>query len=463
MFEAGDDPVEETGAALGRDDPGAGLVLPESERQRPARTEDDLSSAAAEVPDSLDRLVEAAGMVSIFAAQRYEWLARVRREAHSGPAPFRGAEPEMIERSLRLEIAAALRITESAAERMLIEADALVNRYPALLDTLGRGNIAERHAQVFVELVDPVEEELLDRVVPRGVELAESLPVGSFRRELRKLVDTVRAVTLEDRHRAALAHRRVAVTPADDGMAWLSALVPAVEAHAAFGRLTAIAKVIADQDEETRTLDQIRADVCGDLLLEGRAPAHPKAARGIHASVVVTVPALSLLDDDIAAQSEPAVVEGAGPIPLSRARELCGTASSWIRVLTHPETGIVLSYGRKRYRPPDDLRRLVRWRADRCLAPGCGMPASRCHIDHNVAWEAGGTTDLANLAPFCEGHHIVKHHGGWTVTQIPDSGGAIEWTSPTGRRYLVAPERRIPVFTPDPGARPPASEGVPPF
>ncbi|WP_344059731.1 HNH endonuclease signature motif containing protein [Microbacterium pumilum] len=81
---------------------------------------------------------------------------------------------------------------------------------------------------------------------------------------------------------------------------------------------------------------------------------------------------------------------------------------------------------------------------DRCLGPGCGMPASRCHIDHNVAWEHGGSTALTNLAPFCEGHHIVKHHGGWIVRQLP--GGAIEWTSPTGRRYTVHPERPVPAF-----------------
>ena len=37
-----------------------------------------------------------------------------------------------------------------------------------------------------------------------------------------------------------------------------------------------------------------------------------------------------------------------------------------------------------------------------------------------------------------------------TLGQIPGSGGAIEWTSPTGRRYVVQPERKVPVFTVDP-------------
>jgi hypothetical protein len=189
----------------------------------------------------------------------------------------------------------------------------------------------------------------------------------------------------------------------------------------------------------------------GDLLIEGTTDAHPDGARGVRATVVVTVPALALLeetDEAVAASgADPAVVEGVGPIPIGRARELCGGDTSWMRVLTHPETGMVLSVGRTQYSPPPSLRRLVKWRADRCMGPGCGMPASRCEIDHTVAWEHGGHTSLENLTPLCKGHHTVKHHGGWRLRQIPDSGGTVEWTSPAGRTYLVPPERRVPAFT----------------
>jgi len=80
------------------------------------------------------------------------------------------------------------------------------------------------------------------------------------------------------------------------------------------------------------------------------------------------------------------------------------------------------------------------------MGPGCGVPASRCEIDHRIAWEHGGQTRLENLNPFCKGHHIVKHHGGWMVRDVEGSFGAVEWISPTGRRYIVQPERRVPVF-----------------
>jgi hypothetical protein len=288
-----------------------------------------------------------------------------------------------------------------------------------------------------------VEPEFRARLLGPALQLAESLPVGTFRRRLRALIDTVRAVTLTERHEQALVQRRIVLEPAEDGMAWLHQYGPAVEAHAIHGRLTAQAKVLAADPEETRTLDQLRADIFADLLIDGVTATLPPKARGIRATVVVTVPVLALMGVDTDAV---ATVEGIGPVPMARARELAAGGKGWVRVLTHPETGIVLSVGRTRYRPPPELARLVRWRSETCLAPGCNIPAARCDVDHNLAWQDGGVTALWNLAPFCEGHHTVKHHGGWCVQQIDGSGGAIQWTSPTGRHYRVQPHRRVPAF-----------------
>ncbi len=240
------------------------------------------------------------------------------------------------------------------------------------------------------------------------------------------------------------------VEPAYDGMGWLHVFGPMVEIHAAHDRATRMSKVIHAEEGETRTLDQIRTDVLFDLLIDGDTTGHPDAARGIRARVTVTVPALALLRDTdrdrAAAGIGPALVEGIGPVPLRTAKELCGGDGGWMRVLTHPETGVVLSVGREQYAPPAAMKRLVRWRADRCMAPGCGMPAARCEIDHAVAWQDGGTTGVDNLNPFCKGHHVVKHHGGWQIEPLPD--GSVQWTSPTGRQYTVAPERPMAAMRP---------------
>ncbi|NYE19198.1 HNH endonuclease signature motif containing protein [Microbacterium immunditiarum] len=425
------------------------------------------------IVEAMDRVRETGDMVTMFAAEYFVTVDRARREALEDAARHGRELTEVVERGFRLELAAGMRITEHAAGDLIRRAEALVRRYPGAWESLSRAGMTVAHAEFLVDRLDECEPELRDALVGEAVALAEEYPVGPFRRALRKLIDLHRTVTLAQQHEAALVKRRVVVEHGDDGMAWLSAYLPAVEAHAIYGRLTKMAKAIKGHDETTsrvddvtpptgaRTIDQLRADVLSDLLIEGDATVHPTEARGIRATVAVTVPALTLLTpsdtdaDRAAAGLAPAVVEGLGPIPLDRARELCGGADGWMRILTHPETGMVLSVGRSQYRPPPMLRKLIRWRADRCMAPGCGIPASRCEIDHTIAWEYGGHTSLDNLAPLCKGHHTVKHHGGWRVRQVPDSGGALEWRSPAGRTYVVQPERRVPVFRPADAANAP--------
>ena len=199
-----------------------------------------------------------------------------------------------------------------------------------------------------------------------------------------------------------------------------------------------------------------------DLLIEGTTTAHPTEARGIRATVVVTVPALALLEETdaavAAAGADPATVEGVGADPdrpgartVRRRRDVdAGAHASRDGRGALGRTQPVLASGVAEA-PGEVASRPVH-------GSGCGMPASRCEIDHTIAWEHGGDTALENLAPLCKGHHKVKHHGGWQLKQIPDSGGAVEWTSPAGRRYVVPPVRRVPVFTVSsdaPSTRPP--------
>lgn len=408
------------------------------------------SGAGLAQPDALDEVLAVTEDLDAIMAVRYGAIDRMRGAAFAGEETATGTRREILLRSVRLELAAALRITEHAAEVLLTTAEALVHRYPDALIALGQGLITDQHAKVMVGRLAVLSDELRQSLASRALDLAQRYAVGPFRRKLDALIDAEQQPTAEERHEQALAERRVDLIPQPDGMATLEVYGPAVELHAAFERATAAAKVLGDVEGESRTRDQLRADVICDLLIDGDTAAHPAAARGIKATVVVTVPALSLLDGENDGGSNPPVVEGVGPISLSRARELCGGASDWMRILTHPENGMVLSVGREQYRPPAALRRLVKWRSERCMAPGCSVPASRCEIDHNIAWIDGGPTSLENLTPFCKGHHTIKHHGDWSVKQIPDSGGVIEWISPTGRRYLVEPERRVPVFTPAP-------------
>ncbi|GAB3603986.1 HNH endonuclease signature motif containing protein [Microbacterium aureliae] len=397
-------------------------------------------------PDEMDRVLEIATMRAVMFAEQLMAIEQLRatRIAEAGAAGR--AITDVLDRSLRLELVAGMGLTEYAAQELMSLTQSLLHRHRTVFDSLSRAIITEQHARTFVSLMDGIEPDIAQSLESEALRLAESHPLGAFRRLLRKLIDGARAHTLAERQQRALIARRVYIEHDGDGMSWTHHYGPTVEAHAAFDRATRMAKQIMSAPGETRTIDQVRADVLSDLMIDGDVPQHSAAVRGIRARVVVTVPALALLDDEHARRPDPPVVEGVGPIPIDAARELCGGARSWMRVLTHPETGMVLSVGRDAYEPPPSLKRLVKWRADRCLAPGCSMPASRCEVDHTLAWSAGGETAMWNLGPLCKNHHIVKTHGDWAVRQR--AGGVLEWESPTGRVYAVQPERRVPVFTP---------------
>ncbi|MGK9148013.1 HNH endonuclease, partial [Plantibacter flavus] len=154
----------------------------------------------------------------------------------------------------------------------------------------------------------------------------------------------------------------------------------------------------------------------------------------IRASVHLTVPALSILG----ITEEPGTLDGYGPIDPDTAARLTITAPSMTRILTHPETGTVLSVGRDQYRVPTDLQRAVRVRDTTCRAPGCARPARNCDLDHTTAWQHHGTTSLDNLASLCRHHHRLKHHPGWQLQQHP--GSTLHWTTPDGRRHTTMPE-----------------------
>jgi hypothetical protein len=90
------------------------------------------------------------------------------------------------------------------------------------------------------------------------------------------------------------------------------------------------------------------------------------------------------------------------------------------------------------YRPPPRIREYVTARDLTCRYPFCGQPAWRGDLDHTKPWDQGGLTCSCNLGGLCRGHHILKQHLGWTLTQ--PRPGVFIWTTPAGRTYTVTPD-----------------------
>ncbi len=79
-------------------------------------------------------------------------------------------------------------------------------------------------------------------------------------------------------------------------------------------------------------------------------------------------------------------------------------------------------------------RRALAVRDRGCVFPGCDRPPGWCDAHHIRPYEAGGATDLSNLALLCRHHHGVTHRRGWTMQA--NLGGSFIWTTPTGRQLV---------------------------
>lgn len=403
-------------------------------------------------------------------------------------AAVRRERADIAVRAAAADVAVRLRLSEQQVRARAAYAGLLRERCPAAWRLFLAGRVEERNAVVVAQQVAalpgdaPEAWAAFDAAV---TDAAERLTPGKFRIRARAVRERVHPEHLDARHDRARADRSVWITAEHDGMATLAAHLPAVDAYAAMNRIDTIARHLRRADDESRTLAQLRADTLADLLTAfpggGAVAAEPNVAgdggvtapdrsaaaegagargdghsdgvtratgesragdadgnggaedsvpvaAGVRATVAITVPVMSLLGQG----DEPATLDGYGPIPLDTAKMLAGGAASWVRILTHPVTGSILTLDRTVYRVPAALRRWLAATHRTCVFPGCSRPARQCEIDHRIDWARGGATDADNLAPECEPHHRVKTESLWHPATDPDTG-EIVWISPTGR------------------------------
>lgn len=390
---------------------------------------DELPSDLLDVIAGLDCVISSASALrarAIDSALRWITDTEASRPTSRGPS----ADAEMARRLLVAELAPLLRITGSAAAHLVAESRALVRELPATLDALTRSDITARHARAMVDNAASLPQQAHAEFEAAVLPVARRLNGPRFADHARRIRERRHPESLVTRRRTAIESRTVSVDPARDGMAWLSVYGPAETIVAIDDRLDRLAAALRSPDDP-RTFAQLRTDAFCDLLLKGEV--RGALPTGIRPQVLVTVPVLTLLRLD----DEPATLEGYGPIPADVARELASAAPSFIRLLTHPETGAVLSIGRDRYSIPADMRLFLRARDETCRGIGCGRRAATSDVDHTRAWADGGTTSVDNLAHLCRGDHTRKHTLRWGMKQLP--GGTIRWTSPLGRTYLTEP------------------------
>ena len=210
----------------------------------------------------------------------------------------------------------------------------------------------------------------------------------------------------EQRHQA----RSLSFSSAADGMVAIRGSLPAASADQVKKSLLHAA---GPYDGDQRTHEQRLADGLTNLAT---AYAKGEVTGGREApQMTITMTEASLLGTS----NEPALTDLGTHIPAHEARRLAAIAE--IRRVVMAGSAVI-DLGRS-YRAASlqQYHALVA-RDGGCVWPGCSAPAAWCEVDHIVPWEAGGRTDLRQLALLCPHHHRERHRPGVFI-----EGDAATW------------------------------------
>ncbi|WIB04436.1 HNH endonuclease signature motif containing protein [Arthrobacter sp. zg-Y919] len=391
-------------------------------------------------------------------------------------------EPGMAFSVAASECATILNVPQVTAQRMMFEAGSLCSTHTATLAGLEEGRFSYAHAQVVLDQCQNVPSAALPEFESELLEAAEGQTRAQFSAKARRLREKQYPDAIAKRHLTAFEQRKVTLDREEDGMSCLSAHLRAEEAQQIYATLTTAARG-EQSDGDTRTADQLRADILAQLLMGGLSStrgggvgSHRGTATGAdgidcrdgdetgavpRAEIMVLINAETLFGAD----DRPAELHGYGPISAEAARRLARNAAGWTGLAQDPRTGEILGVGRRR-KVPAGLRRWLRARDGTCRFPGCRVTTANADIDHTTDWAKGGPTDHGNLEHLCRRHHRFKTLGYWKACQ--PTPGVIQWTSPTGRAYRTDPflELGPPNVAPHPASGPGSGKGpeaAPPF
>jgi hypothetical protein len=420
------------------------------------------SVSLAAVPDvlrGLDQDVDAAVRVdrirlleqlkgAVAAAQAVETVA-LRGEVEAVQAGA-GVKPEVIARSVAGQVGLARRVSPFHARRYVGWATILTRELPGTFAALAAGRVSEWRAMIVARETAWLSREhraVLDaQIAPR----LESWGDRRVELEARRLAYRLDPAGAAAKLRGAQSDRRVTVRPAPDTMARLTALLPVAHGVGAYAALLREAdRLIGLGDGRGR--GQIMADLLVARVTGQAAPDVP-----VEINLIMTVD--SLLDPDGPGGTEPAHLDGYGPLPAPLARHLALGAGSdqamaprWLRRLfTSPDGRDLVALDSRRRAFTAGQRRYLQARDQFCRTPYCDAPIR--HADHIHPAETGGPTQVHNGRGQCETCNYTNQSPGWRSRALTDqdtSGHDVETSTPTGHRYRSqAPDL--------PGAAPPS-------
>ena len=343
------------------------------------------------------------------------------------------AEDNSQDRWVREEVGCALRLSGLTAQRRLAIAQTLTGVLAETGQALHRGRIGYLHAMTLAEAVYPLDAETAAAVQARVLPRAGGQTLAEFKRSVRRAVHALDPARVEEQRAQAMTERRVCVSPREDGMTELWALLPADGAAAVLTAIDTLASITSATDP--RTADQRRADALVDLGIAALHDPHLPKAQGMRPAIQVTVAASTLLGLD----EQPGELAGHGPIPA-----IGGPPPG-----RRPHRHLAPPTHRPRHRtrcsttagPPTDPRKISPTTSSPATKPA-PSPAAPEQPTTATSTTAPPSTTAGRPAP-----KTCKHSAdGTTASNTKPAGhsnanaeGSYHWTSPTQHTYQSRP------------------------
>ncbi|MGO1523138.1 MAG: DUF222 domain-containing protein [Nesterenkonia sp.] len=393
--------------------------------------------AAAWEHQAAARTAEAAKLTALL-----DYTSRVVAECRSeGGIPHQEAV-----RDAHLEAGQLLGVSDMTAGIILEAAGFARNYLPATWEAFHTGLIDLPRLRKIVDAGCELDDQVLAIVDAAAAEQAAARSTSDFAHWLARYIATTDFDAYMRLTKTTHTRRHVQFTHLPNGMSFVSAFLPTIEAAAIEKRLKIITRRQHAAAKDTASTDTASTDTVANDTQMHPADAEP----GQHSAEAGTeVPTLAQREADVFSAwlrtnptGEPAPVEAkimimipeatltgqtnepaiaadrSWALDADQARALAGDPDAehnWYEGITRPRPDdadvdvLTVTYA-GRY-PPQRLREAIIFRDGHCQTQGCTVAAERCDLDHQTPWDSGGKTTAKNLQALCRRHHRLKSHG----------------------------------------------------
>lgn len=329
------------------------------------------------------------------------------------------------------EVGAALRLTRRTAESVTGFSMELLRYRPAVFEALLLGRIDVRRARLLVDETQHVSDAIAHVAIEQLLPDAADLTTGQLRHRIAKLCIDADPDAARRRYDKSIADRRFEIRPTDSGTADILGRDMPPHIANSIGRWIHKEAIKLKNLGDTRSMDQLRADIYLDLLR--RRHKGGKITRADFGNLDMRVTGETLTGQS----DESAELNGFGPVIADVARQVAENQDDVERrwMLLDHETQQPIDGGITRRKPTASQRRKAEMLHPTCVQPGCRMPSVDCDLDHRIPWVEARATCTADLGPMCRHHHVIRHTYGWRYELLV---GGFLFTSPFGHRYSTS-------------------------